>query len=69
MKGFCSGSSIEIDLELNKTEVSSLRDWILIGDIRRGHSLQETVGIELRAYAKLKVYVFNSLLEFLSISF
>lgn len=47
MKGFCSGSSIEIDLHLSELEVVSLRNKTLTGNIRRGHEENEKIGIEL----------------------
>lgn len=37
MKGFCSGSSIEIDLELDESEISRLEREVVSGNIIRGH--------------------------------
>ena len=48
MKGFCSGSSIEIELELSQLEISRLMSETLTGSIRRGHEQpSKNVGIEL----------------------
>jgi len=37
MKGFCSGHSIEIDLDLDENEVSKLEREVVNGSIRFGH--------------------------------
>ncbi len=41
MKGFCNGSSIEIDLELDESEISKLEREVINSKIRRAMTTRQ----------------------------